>query len=211
MIDVHYIKFDGMIDPESWNRYFSLLPPDQQKRNSLYRRWQDRQSHLLGRVLVYHSLKEAGYTGNPLYGIKYTEHSRPFIDPEIDFNISHSGDYVVCAIGRGCRLGIDIERCDRAGFEDLENVMNKRQWEHINGSESPGSIFYKYWAMKESVIKADGRGLFLDIAGIDIEDDTANVGDTIWHLNFFQLDQSYAGCVASDRAVRDVRYVPFNI
>ncbi len=210
MINIYYARFDKIISPCRWDRYFGLLPPDQQDRNKLYRRWEDKNAHLLGRVLLYYSLIEEGCRQNPLYEIRYTAYSRPFINQNIDFNISHAGYYVVCALGRDCKLGIDIEKYDQVEFELLQNTMNEKQWEAIKRSFSPGKAFYRYWTVKESVIKADGRGLSLPIADIDIHDDVAICEEKKWHLTSFHFDQFHVGCLATNSARRAINYRQFH-
>jgi len=79
--------------------------------------------------------------------------------PGIHFNISHSGDIVVCALS-DAPVGVDIEvfRAVKPGvakrfFSDDEN-------EFISlGGINPDMAFFKIWTMKESYVKWEGRGL----------------------------------------------------
>src|SRR5450631_4335512 len=196
MATLFYTRFQGPLGPSDWDHYFSLLPPDQQERNKRYRRWEDRHSHLLGRMLLYFSLKEAGYAGNPLYDIRYDAYSRPFLNDEIDFNISHSGQYIVCAWGIQLRLGIDIEQYREVALRDFQDIMSAGQWDDIHRADSPCRAFYNYWAMKESVIKADGRGLSIPLAGLEIRENIVHLDHIQWYLKSLEIDESYSVCLA---------------
>ncbi len=99
----------------------------------------------------------------------YNNYDRPYINDIIDFNIYHSGNYVVCAIGQDLKHGIDIEKVQDIDFKNFKKVMTDMQWQDIIRSKSPGSAFFKYWTIKESVIKTDSRGLSIPLLDIHVE------------------------------------------
>lgn len=73
---------------ENYLPYFSR---DFQVRISEFRKWEDAQSSLLGRILLHKGVKKFNKNFN-FYNIKYTKYKKPFIeDFGIQFNISHSG------------------------------------------------------------------------------------------------------------------------
>jgi 4'-phosphopantetheinyl transferase len=90
--------------------------------------------------------------------------------PEICFNLSHSGDYVCCAVGDE-PVGVDIQKhvpvkeglAERFFTED-EN----RQLKELSGEESE-QLFFRMWSIKESYIKFTGQGMKqgIDTFGID--------------------------------------------
>tara|TARA_R110002126_G_scaffold239409_1_gene382599 strand:+ start:26182 stop:26919 length:738 start_codon:yes stop_codon:yes gene_type:complete len=94
----------------------------------------------------------------------YTEHGKPFLPyhPELQFNLSHSGNQGLLAIGKTHPLGIDIEKyADRPYegigshvFSDEENATLKT----IRSSLKP-MVFFNFWAQKEAFIKMLGLGL----------------------------------------------------
>ena len=47
--------------------------------------------------------------------IKKAEHGKPYLSdyPELAFNLSHSADRVMIAIGWNCQLGVDMEICKK--------------------------------------------------------------------------------------------------
>lgn len=80
--------------------------------------------------------------------------------PDIHFNLSHAGDYAVCALGN-IPLGIDIEPIrpfDREvaaccmSSEELSFLSRLSQWEQAK-------TFTRLWTLKESFLKTTGSGL----------------------------------------------------
>jgi len=124
-----------------------LLPNETQQKILRYRRWQDRHAALFRRLLLKMALLEAGYPSSCLELLQFDNYNRPSIDSNIDFNISHSGNYVLCAISRTGRIGIDIEFIKDIDINYYRNFMSN--------NEAPIRRFHDYWTIKESVMDAD--------------------------------------------------------
>jgi 4'-phosphopantetheinyl transferase len=76
----------------------SLFSEDQVLRNHRFVRWQDKHLHLFGRLLLLNGIKNLGFDTKLINEIKYTLNQKPFIEGvQVDFNITHSGNYVLCA------------------------------------------------------------------------------------------------------------------
>jgi 4'-phosphopantetheinyl transferase len=84
---------------------------------------------------------------------------KPRLDPaqELQFNVSHSGEVGLVAVGGG-ELGIDIEQMKpRRDLDGLaKRVFTEREREAIAGEEA---AFYRHWVAKEAFVKATGRGV----------------------------------------------------
>ncbi|MFH4978221.1 hypothetical protein AB6A40_004930 [Gnathostoma spinigerum] len=111
-----------------------------------------------------------------------TEKGKPFISspPNVTFgvNVTHQGDYVALASSCSSEIGVDCMR-----LEKLRN--NKTADEYINSMERSSSpeelrqmrgqpteqmkmaYFYRYWCLKEAVLKATGEGLLSDLRRLD--------------------------------------------
>ena len=94
--------------------------------------------------------------------------------PDIDFNLSHSGDLAIIAIGNGQqRIGIDLERVKQ--MRDLnqlaKRVLTPIEIDHLNSAPNDAeelSTFFRYWTLKEAYLKALGTGLQVDMTRIEI-------------------------------------------
>ena len=150
MIDIFYTSFKNPLAEDRYSEYLSVLPLDLREKNARFLRWKDQHAHLFGKLLLIEALKHHNIEDNIWDLISYNAHKRPYFTADgYDFNISHSGEYVLCAIGKNIRLGIDIEINRERNFNDFQNLMTATQWNEINNSENPIQTFYKYWTIKE--------------------------------------------------------------
>ncbi len=156
------------------------MPPETVERIGQYKKRQDREMHLLGRLLLRQGLIQHGYSEDCLFKISNDRYRRPFIDDTIDFNISRSGCFVVCALTRHGKVGIDIEQIKPLDLDAYKKVFSASQWNHITSAKNPLKTFYRYWTIKESVLKADGRGFFADILNIQIKGKKAILEKDDW-------------------------------
>jgi 4'-phosphopantetheinyl transferase len=199
MVNIFYTNILYELPKQLWDKYIKSLPEDMIIRNSRYRRWQDRHSHLLGILLLLEGFKKYDISFEMLGYLKYNEFNRPYLNGNIDFNISHSGKFVICSIGENVRLGIDIEECRDINFSEFEKVMTNEQWEIINGSSNPLKTFFKFWTSKESVIKAVGQGLSIPLLDINVVNDKVYYDNHTWYLNEINLNDNYCACLASNK------------
>jgi len=211
MIHVLFTCFDSEIPDEQREYYLRKMPDSIRDKINRYVRWQDRQDGLFGKLLLLKGLAEyGGYSSDCLKSLSYNDFGRPFIDSDIDFNISHSGDYVVCAVADREKVGIDIEKIRPIVLSDFKNYMTYREWEDIAASDRQYDRFYEHWTMKESVIKAEGRGLSIPLTDIRLYQGKAAVYDTVWFLKELMLDIRYKCYLAANSEqpefkIREVR------
>ena len=83
---------------------------------------------------------------------------------EIYFNLSHSGDYVACAIA-DCEIGVDIQQYRKNIKEGvLKKVFHESEKALYEAcaEEEKEAFFYDIWAAKEAYAKYTGEGLAVD-------------------------------------------------
>ncbi|MGZ5608487.1 MAG: 4'-phosphopantetheinyl transferase family protein [Methylobacter sp.] len=200
MIKIYCYQFKAPLPDEQWRVYYNLLPNGTQQKILRYRRWQDRHAALFGRLLLKIALVEAGYPSSCLELLQFDIYNRPSIDANIDFNISHSGNYVVCAISTNGRIGIDIEQIKNIDISYYKNFMSIDEWNNIINNEAFTGRFYHYWTIKESVMKADGRGLSIPPQDIITHSDHATVYNKKWGLKEIPIpDNGYCCHLAFER------------
>lgn len=197
MIQVYYTCLPGKMPVAYYYKYLQVLPKDLQERNARFRNWHDRWLNLFGKLLLIEALEPFGYSAFCLGALHYNSNGRPYISDDIDFNISHSGKYVLCAVGHHIRLGIDIEEIKHVDVKDFENVMTSEQWKDIFNSEDLYRSFFSYWTIKESVIKADSRGLSIPLDSIHIYGNEAICDSRTWYLTDVCIDKNYCSTLAT--------------
>ena len=158
----------------------------------------DQLRHLLGQLLLKKAFVKLGVDPNLYHKIAYNEFGRPFIKgfEQIDFNISHSGNYVICSMAENLRVGVDIEEVKEVDLDEFRDVMSQRQWREIHSDKEKARMFFTYWVIKESVIKADGRGLSVNLRNIRIFKDFATCGGYTWNFKILHLDAMYCSCLS---------------
>jgi 4'-phosphopantetheinyl transferase len=125
----------------------------------------------------------------------------------MEFNVSHSGDYVLVGVTAGVPCGVDIE-LGRADMEELaiaQRFFCAREVEWLSRTEKG---FLRLWTAKEAVIKAVGRGVSIPLSDVDVTDvvegKTSSITlrsagmepQTLW-LNELSLVPNYAAALAT--------------
>jgi 4'-phosphopantetheinyl transferase len=134
--------------------------------------------------------------------IAVDKNRKPFLSgpsANIYFNISHSGDWVLIAIG-GEELGIDIEKKD-PGFDFksfLPEHFNNTEQLYLAQSADPVSAFYFLWTRKEALTKAWGTGLQENLKKVDVLNLNVlfEANKKNWRLQSFSISLNYPAAVA---------------
>jgi 4'-phosphopantetheinyl transferase len=167
------------------------FPEDFQKKIRAFKRWQDAQLSLLGRLLLNHAIRRVNRNYNE-ESIRYNSSGKPFFnDNQIKFNISHSCEIVVCVISENYDVGIDVEIIDEIDIQDFESQMTKNEWESIKLKEDIKGAFFDYWTQKEAVIKANGRGLSIPLPSFEIANYCTKIDGQDFFLKEIFLDEKY--------------------
>jgi len=117
--------------------------------------------HLAAAAVIDEAVKQFGLREKQInYG--FGEVGKPYIKncDDIHFNISHSGDYAVCAIS-DCEVGIDIQKIEKPNLQVAKRFFAKNEYEYIANQpdeKSKSDAFYRIWTLKESFVKAIGVG-----------------------------------------------------
>lgn len=87
------------------------------------------------------------------------KNGKPLTSLPLHFNCSHSGDFVVCAVGER-ELGVDLEQI-RPVRPRLERALTaaERQWLASLPQPERDEGFFRLWTLKESWIKCRGGRL----------------------------------------------------
>ncbi len=126
-------------------------------------KWKSRQTALF---LLTQLFEKYQLDQNLLNNIQKTSTGRPFVaDKSVDFNISHSGDWVAVIFSYSSHkkvVGIDIEHPQKARrFKDLiHNYASKQESQEL--LSDPAKLidnFYLSWCLREAVLKSQGVGI----------------------------------------------------
>lgn len=87
--------------------------------------------------------------------------------PGIYVNLSHSGDYAVCAVNTA-PVGIDIQKRRECDIKMAERFFTVEEVKFINDSADRSSAFFEIWTKKESFVKAIGTGLTIPLNSFSV-------------------------------------------
>jgi 4'-phosphopantetheinyl transferase len=122
----------------------------------------NRDRSLLGELLARYSVNRFAGIENTEIEFSIADKGKPHLMdlPGVHFNISHSGDVVVCAVA-GSDIGIDVEHYRKVNFRVAERFFSPMELSDLLSLEESEKqeYFFTLWTIKESFLKAIGSGL----------------------------------------------------
>ena len=148
--------------------------------------------------------------------ITENEYGKPNIIGVADFHfsLSHSGEWVVCAIDDQ-PLGVDVQEiCLKTDLDIAERFFSAREARDLLGLPQidQRDYFFTLWSLKESFIKAEGKGLSIALDSFEFcvaepIELKANESLCAWQFRLYDLQTGYkmALCLPHSRfpAMRD--------
>lgn len=188
---------------ESLEKLLEKLPLNMHEKALRYKFKEDAYDFVVGRLLLKKGLEELGM-GDQLQNITYQKSEKPYLK-DVFFNISHSGNLVVCALSTEGMIGIDIEKIKEVKLDDFDAWFSKKEWTEINNASSPLQKFYWYWTRKESIIKALGVTLsYLHKIEVDATKDHFIENGKKWYLKDLDFGSGYCGALCSEVEIADL-------
>lgn len=158
-----------------YDAMYRAAAPERQARADRFKHEDDRRRCLCADMLARRMLSVA--TGGAPENISFTygEKGKPSANVPLCFNVSHAGDYVLCAVANA-PIGVDIEQIKpfRAGL--VARYFTKTEADYVwGGSPMPdGNVtdkgtcarFYRVWTAKEAYVKMTGTGISTDLTAV---------------------------------------------
>jgi 4'-phosphopantetheinyl transferase len=151
-------------------------------------------------------------------------HGKPFLQTPsipVQFNLSHSGLRAALVVTRNMRCGIDIEHV-RSEISDqaiAARFFCARENEWLQSLPSDQRIlgFFRLWSVKESILKADGKGMSIPLADVDTSNILARTsphvslpndegGLSLW-VGELHATEGYTAAVAVEGSAPRVRII----
>lgn len=198
MIHVFYCISEERLDSSLYNYLLNKIPTGYQDDIAKFRKWEDRQHRVLGKMLLVKGLEMLGLTAYSLDQMQYTNLKRPYLNGSIDFNISHSGKYVVCAISTMAKIGVDVEEIKDIPITDFTNEFSAEEMKSILSSDDSLRSFYLLWTKKEAFLKAIGTGLHLPLNKVHETANKISWENKEWFLTQLNLDENYCAHICAD-------------
>jgi 4'-phosphopantetheinyl transferase len=156
--------WSASLDKEDSSHFFNLLSEEEKKCTARLQSSAATCQKIISRGIL--RLLLGNYTGlNPKeLVIKNSLFGKPFLsNPEkskICFNLAHSGNMLLFAIGKVKHVGIDVEKIEeKIDFKGISPmVFSFDEQLTLSLSMDPIHYFYALWTAKEAILKVSGRG-----------------------------------------------------
>lgn len=157
---IYVIKNDKGLSENIFQFLLQFVSKNKKERILKQFKRKEAENILLGDILVKYAIKKT-------FDIKVKDmifstdsNGKPYLCnfENIHFNLSHSGDYVVCVVSDK-PVGIDIQKI--VNVEDLliRRVCSEEEYKTIIESKDINNEFTKLWTQKEAVLKKTGQGI----------------------------------------------------
>lgn len=194
------------------------IPPERHRRARAFVKAEDAHRCLLAHLLLVKSLEaETGLTGTHMR-IEPAEKGKPVVAgyPGIHFNLSHSGDMVVCAVD-SFPIGVDVEKIREIDPDVAQSCFTTSEQTYL--TEQPRMFlerFYQLWTLKESYLKALGTGLSRNPLSVEMTTTTPDMrvwktGDPgTYTMESLDIREGYAAALCGQGEFAVDRIVAFN-
>lgn len=196
-----------------------ILNSDERKRADRYYFERHRRRFTIARAML--RLILAHYINEQPSQLVFSEnkYGKPHLKnaPSLQFNLSHSVDLALLAIGKEFPLGIDLEFFAARPYKGIGQQMfspnENNAFSHLMPELKPLGFFH-VWAQKEALIKACGLGLSYPTAQFDVPplpSTNQQVQDSLhqkeWHMVSFMPEVACCAALCHDRQIQTVRYL----
>jgi 4'-phosphopantetheinyl transferase len=198
-------------------RAISWLSADERRRAARLRFARDRERFIAARAWLRTILGAELDVPPRVVRFRYEPNGKPALDAagtgadgNVAFNLSHAGDVVLVAVGRGCRIGVDVERI-------LDDLDTRSLEPHCLAGEEIAALaalptverrraFFRCWTRKEAYLKGVGTGLAGPLDQVSIVAEGAGGGLVVhdaargapWHVRDLPAPSGYAAALAID-------------
>ncbi len=182
-------------------RLIREMPPYRRAKAAGYIFDRDRALSIGVELLLFNALNDFGITD---YEVIEGVNGKPFLkDYDVCFNLSHSGNRVMCSVAPE-DVGCDVEEVKPIDIEMAR--MNFTDEEYSIIADAPAGLkydsFYRFWTLKESFLKALGTGLGLELDRFNIRlDDPIDVDQDAdprrFHFREYHPDSGFRYAVCS--------------
>ncbi len=158
MVYVYALNVQDLPDPAEEPSVMEGLWEERKQKIQRYKLTESRKQSLGAGLLLKWVLQRHGVTVEKL---SYGPNGKPEAEG-VFFNLSHSGQWVVCAIG-DTLVGCDVEEIAPVREGIAERFFTKNEVAYLNrfDGEQRQEEFFRLWTLKESYMKMTGEGMSL--------------------------------------------------
>ncbi|MGB8951568.1 MAG: 4'-phosphopantetheinyl transferase superfamily protein [Candidatus Aminicenantales bacterium] len=171
MMELYSLNRAGRLPEDIFSRLLKSVGSEKKEKICSFHKWEDAHRTLFADLLIRFCI--ARKTGFPPEMLVFSTNAfnKPVLKnrDDLHFSLSHSGDWVVCAVDRQ-PVGVDIEEIRSVDEPLLRSCLSEEEHRALLKT-SPSkrlSHFYTLWTLKESYLKAVGKGLWMPLDSFSI-------------------------------------------
>lgn len=145
---------------------------------------QSRQQHIAAYALLSDAL--FGAAGIRTARILREEMGKPYLlGTDLQFSLSHCKGMAVCALGDHTPIGVDCEALRTVRPRVAKRCFSDSELRQLEQSDQPDLLFTRLWTLKESFVKAIGRGISYPMKSISFKlcDDCITASDSTFSFS----------------------------
>lgn len=177
MLKIYVIDRNRPLDLSEYLYLLNFISEDKKKRILKFKNYNDRERSLLADLLVRYAVIQNANIENSHLHFYQNNYGKPFLKfPNINFNASHSGHWIACAIS-DYEVGIDVEEISYIDADITKHFFTETENQYLLNLEGRffQESFYKLWTLKESYIKFKGKGLSIPLNSFSIHINKENI------------------------------------
>ena len=161
--EIYIADTEPLEDVALFEYLYRTLPQARRQKIDRLRRVEDKRLSLGAGVLLSRAL---AYHGIDTYTVVESAHGKPYLEGcgDLFFSLSHSGERVMCVLSP-CEVGCDVQWMDPRidpSLADRFFAAEESAWVSSAPSDAERTErFFRLWTLKESVMKATGKGFSL--------------------------------------------------
>lgn len=170
----------------NFRRAVQSITADECAKAARFRYKDDALASILGRLFLRQATRRLSNVEWNTIEFGRTEKGKPYLlspsDAKYGLNVSHQGDYVAFASSCSPKVGVDCMRLDKernnkSADEYITSMAKSASPEELRMMRTQATdqmkmiYFYRYWCLKEAVLKATGEGLLSDLSRLNFHID----------------------------------------
>lgn len=194
MLKVIIMKNTRALNQDDFNSMYHLGSLKRQKKINRINFIHDAVNSFFGDIIARLEISKIARLHIDKISFSINPYGKPFLlnNPNIHYNISHSGSYVTCVFSDE-EVGIDIEEVKEVNLNISKRFFTIDEYNYVMEKDSKHR-FYEVWTKKESRIKYEGLGLYMPLNSFSIFDTNGS-----FHYHNIFLDEKTVCHVCSGK------------
>jgi len=211
-MDIWTVNLNSLAEsPSLWEPYLAMLDEPVQSKLARFRQPADRLRSLCGEMLLLVYARDVWRLPANALARMINAHGKPALAgySANHYNLSHSGRWVAAVFDRE-PVGIDVEIIRPIDLAIAKHYFSapEAEWLQQQPDERRLTLFYQLWTLKESYIKAEGKGLSLPLNSFAFQLDPgshirfsppSDRLETAWHFRQYDIDPDYVLSVCAQQ------------